>query len=148
MHNNSAWIRQWPSRKDHFWRKECEGSHPQREGGLSGSPLREGREKGRKGKIVHEAPYYRSCARAGAGEDESPSGFGLGGKGGASTSQTPSSFCFITASLLSDSAVNIRSLFREGRWQCHVHGQGRAGKHSTCYGDLWVVPFYSCSLGC
>lgn len=89
MHNNRTCTDQWPSRKDHFLEKECEGSHSQGEGELFGSPLKKGRQKGRKEITAHKTPCYRSCARVRAEEDESPSDFGLGGKGGVSTTQTP-----------------------------------------------------------
>lgn len=120
-----------PKQKNHFLGKEYGGSPSQGEG-LSGSPLRGGRERGRKGRMVHEAPHYRSCARASAEEDESPPGFGLGGKGGASTSQISTSFCFIAAFLLSDSAVPLDSLLRGGWWQCHTCRESRAGISKSC----------------
>lgn len=50
-------------------------------------------ERERKGK-ERKNSVWRSCARAGAEEDESPPGFSLGGKGSASTSKTPPPLAF------------------------------------------------------
>lgn len=122
MHNRT-WIHQCPSRKITFWGRNMREVLPREKDFL---------DHLRKGRMVHEAPHYRSCAGASAEEDESPSGFGLGGKGGASTSQISPSFCFIAAFPLSDSAVTLDSLLRGGWRQCRTCRESRAGISKSC----------------
>lgn len=128
-HSNRTWICQWPSKKDHFLGKGCEGSHSQGEGGLFGSPLR------KEGKGVGWEEQSTKLPITGALQELCRGGWvtlriWLGWQGRHFHLPNSFSFCFIIAFLLSDTVMTLDSLLRESWWQWHMwEEQSKQAQH-------------------